>query len=127
MIVVDTSFVIKLLKQEIPVEILGEERLMAPQLFDYEFSNVIWKMVKLSHFPASEAQNFFNAVEKLNIEKSPVDLLRLFHYACATGLTAYDASYLILAKNNHCALASFDKELIKIAQKECVPVVAPHA
>jgi predicted nucleic acid-binding protein len=52
------------------------------------------------------------AVKTLGIERYKSDPLELFLYATEAELTAYDASYLLLAKRCQCPIASFDKLII---------------
>jgi predicted nucleic acid-binding protein len=111
------------LKREISADVLPrEESLTAPQLFDYEFANALWKTSKFSNLSQVEAKNFFEAVEKLDIEKVAVDSFELFRFARETGLTAYDASYLLLAEKNGGSLATFDKDLAAAARRRSVPI-----
>jgi predicted nucleic acid-binding protein len=124
MIVLDTSFVIKLIKQEVTINIFkNDEKLITTDLLDYEFANVMWKTAQYENLSIADAKNFFEAVKTLGIERHKSDPLELFLYATKTGLTAYDASYLLLAKRYQCPVASFDKPLINMANKEGIIVV----
>jgi predicted nucleic acid-binding protein len=124
MIVLDVSFVIKLLNQEVSINIFkSEDNFIAPELFDYELANVLWKAARYKGLSVSEIKDLFASVNSLGIEKQKSDPMELFLYATETGLTAYDASYLLLAKKYGRPIATFDKQLIDVAKKEGVEVI----
>jgi predicted nucleic acid-binding protein len=128
MIVSDVSFVIKLLNQEVSINIFEpEDKFIAPELFDYELANVLWKAARHKGLSVSEVKSLFASVNSLGIEKQKSDPMKLFLCATETGLTAYDASYLLLAKKYGCPIATFDRQLIDIAKKEGVEVVEVKA
>jgi predicted nucleic acid-binding protein len=124
MIVLDVSFAVKLLNQDISINIFKPtDKFIAPDLFDYELVNVLWKTAKHKGLSSSEARNFFASLDSLDIERRKTDLMKLFLYATEMGLTAYDASYLLLAKKCRCPIATFDKQLIDVAGKENIEVM----
>jgi predicted nucleic acid-binding protein len=44
MIILDTSFIIKLIKQEITISIFKNDgKIITADLFDYEFANIMWE------------------------------------------------------------------------------------
>lgn len=124
MVVLDTSFIVKFVRKEVSINIFNDdEKFITTYLFDYEFTNVMWKLAKHQGLSASDIKNFFASVDVIGIEKHQSDLLKLFLYATETGLTAYGASYLLLAKKYKCPIATFDKQLIDVAKKESIDVV----
>lgn len=124
MIVLDVSFVMKLLKKEISFDIFSEDdKFIAPNLFDYEIANVLWKVAKLKGLLFADVKHLIKAVNQLGIEKEQPDLWKLFDCAKETGLTAYDASYLVLARKYECPLATCDKQLAQIAKQEEIEVI----
>ena len=124
MIVLDASFVMKLLTREISIDIFDpEEKFIAPELFDYEITNIFWKLAKVRDLSISAVRNFLATVRSLGIERQKPDMMKIFMFASETGLTAYDASYLSLAKEFDCPIATFDKEIIKIANQLGIEVV----
>jgi predicted nucleic acid-binding protein len=126
MTVLDTSFIVKLLKQEVSVEIFDKsEKFLAPDLLDYELANVIWKTVRFCNVSAEEGKLLLDAAERLNIEKHKINPYQMFFYAYEKELTAYDAAYLLLAKRYCCPLATFDRDLIRAAESERVRVILP--
>ncbi len=72
--------------------------------------------------PTRGSISVFTLVENLEIERYKIDAMQLFSYATETGLTAYDASYLLLAKKYNCEIATFDKQLLAVAEKEGMKV-----
>ena len=124
MIVLDVSFVMKLLKKEISFDIFSEDdKFIAPNLFDYEIANVLWKVAKFKRLLLSDVKHLIKAVNQLGIEKEQPDLWKLFDCEKETGLTAYDASYLVLARKYECPLATCDKQLAQIAKQEEIEVI----
>lgn len=124
MIVVDTSFVFKLLNEEISIDLFDStERFIAPDLFDYEIASVLWKYSKIEGLDVSVVKKNLLQVKALEIELQHPDVLEVFLLAKKTGLTAYDASYLLLAQKYDCILATCDKELKKIAKNLGVDVL----
>ena len=91
MIVLDVSFVMKLLKKEISFNIFSEDdKFIAPYLFNYEIANVLWKLAKFQGLIPTDVRNLIKAVNSLGIEKEQLDIWKLFDCAKETGLTAYD-------------------------------------
>ena len=124
MIVLDASFVMKLLTREVSIDIFDpEEKFIAPELFDYEITNVFWKLAKVRGMAISSVRNFLATVRSLGIERQKPDMMKIFLLANETGLTAYDAAYLLLAKEFDCPIATFDKELIKVADQQGIEVI----
>lgn len=124
MVVLDTSFVVKFVRQELSISFFDDDiKFITTDLFDYEFTNVMWKTAKYQGLSTSEIRSFFASVDSLGIERQRTEPMKLFLYATETGLTAYDASYLLLSKKHKCPIATFDKQLIDIACKEGIEVV----
>jgi len=125
MVVLDTSFIIKFVRKEVSIDIFNDdEKFITTHLLDYEFANVMWKMAKHQGLSTIDVKNFFASVDAIGIEKHQSNPMKLFLYATETGLTAYDASYLLLAKKYKCPIATFDKQLIDVSNKEGIEVIA---
>ncbi|MDP2322008.1 MAG: type II toxin-antitoxin system VapC family toxin [Acidobacteriota bacterium] len=92
------------------------ESLMAPTLFDYEMANIGWK--KLRRHPDKHASLVaaMSRVPSLQITKVAVPLDELFALAVESGLTAYDASYLWLARSQDLELVTLDNQLARVNQ-----------
>lgn len=124
MIVVDTSFVFKLLNEEISIDLFDPaEKFIAPDLFDYEIANVLWKYSKFGDLDISVVKKNLLQVKMLEIELQHPDVLEVFLLAKKTELTAYDASYLLLAQKYGCTLATYDRELKTVAKNLGIDVL----
>jgi predicted nucleic acid-binding protein len=93
MIALDTSFVVKFVRQELSINFFDDEkRFITTDLFDYEFANVMWKTAKNQILSTSDVRNCFASVDAIGIERYRSDTMNPFLYATETGLTTYDAS-----------------------------------
>lgn len=92
------------------------EPLVAPTLIDYELANIGWK--KLRRHPDKHATLMMamSRVPSLQITKVAVPFDELFALASETGLTAYDASYLWLARSRDLELVTLDEQLARVNQ-----------
>ncbi len=115
--VVDASAIAALLFQEPNGEAMAHRlegfRLVAPTLFSYELANVCW--LKCRRFPADRDMllGAFARRGGLNIDELSVDHDGVIRLAAETGLTAYDASYLWLARRLGAELVTLDAALLK--------------
>lgn len=117
--VVDASAIAALLFQEPNGEAIVRQlegfRLVAPSLFGYELANVCW--LKCRRFPANQALLLagFARLRRLEIGELPVDHDEVVRLAAEAGFTAYDASYLWLARRLGAELVTLDAALLKAA------------
>jgi predicted nucleic acid-binding protein len=115
--VVDASALAALLfgepEAEVVAERLGEARLVAPALIGFELANVC--LIKSRRHPEKRAMltAAFKLRGKLTLEEIAVDQDETLELATATGLTAYDASYLWLARQLGAELVTLDSQLAK--------------
>lgn len=95
------------------VDRLGEARLAAPQLLDFELANVC--LVKCRRHPEQKAALLqgFGLRGRLAVEALAVDQEGVLDLAFDTGLTAYDASYLWLARQLDAELVTLDRRLAR--------------
>ena len=91
-------------------------RLVAPSLFGFELANVC--MTKCRRFPAQRETTLamYALRDQLNIEELAVDHDGVITLASETGLTAYDASYLWLARRLGAELVTLDAALQKASR-----------
>ncbi len=94
---------------------LNQARLLAPNLIDYELANVCWKRCRRAPETAGETQQRFGQRKHLPINLVAVDSSQVAALAIATGLTAYDASYLWLARHLAAPLVTLDRRLAAAA------------
>lgn len=95
-----------------------DAQLVAPDLLSYEMANLCWK--KLRRHP-EQRNNLLASYARWH--QMPVTLLQIKHgealeLAEQLGLTAYDASYLWLAKYLQAELITLDKQLHRSAKAE---------
>jgi predicted nucleic acid-binding protein len=115
--VVDASAVAALLFGEPEAEAvamrLGNARLVAPALLGFELANVC--LVKSRRYPERRPalRAAFELRDRLAVEEVAVDHQGALDLAVATGLSAYDASYLWLARRLDAELVTLDKQLAK--------------
>ncbi len=117
--VVDASALAALLfgepEAEIVVEQLAGARLVAPSLISFELAKVC--LIKSRRHPElrSALNTAFRLRSQLAVEEKAVDHDGVLELAAATGLTAYDASYLWLARHLEADLITLDKQLSRAA------------
>ena len=116
--VVDASAVAALLfgepEDEAVAGRLGDAHLVAPALLGFELANVC--LVKSRRDPELRPRltAAFRLRDRLAVEEVAVDHGGTLELAAATGLTAYDASYLWLARQLGAELVTLDKQLAKV-------------
>ncbi len=92
---------------------LADARLVAPGLLPFELANVC--LIKSRRHPEQRAALMaaFQLYDQFSVEEVAVDHHETLALAGATGLTAYDASYLWLARQLGASLVTLDKHLAK--------------
>lgn len=113
--VVDASALAALLFGEPEADIvadgLSDARLVAPSLIGFELANVCFKKCRRHAAQAEALLTAFRLYEKLGVEEVSVDQSAVVELALQTDLTAYDASYLWLARRLEAELITLDKAL----------------
>ncbi len=91
---------------------------VVPSLWIYEASNVIATYVKRNQIEESIGlKRLMMPFEACNIVEFKPDLVELTQIAIRYNLSSYDATYLNLASQLNCALATLDKKLAKAVIK----------
>lgn len=90
-------------------------RLAAPSLLDYELANVCLVKIRRAPGRGEMLRAAFGMASRLRIETVAVDRLGVLELAEATGLTAYDASYLWVARSLGAELVTLDRKLAAAA------------
>ena len=113
--VVDASAIAALVFNEpeadaIAAQIEGAD-LEAPALLGFELANVCLIKGRRHAEQRDALVAAFRLRHRLNVRTTPVDLDGVLDIAAATGLTAYDASYLWLARHLDAELVTLDKQL----------------
>lgn len=114
--VVDASALAALLFAEPEAETIAERlegaRLVAPSLLDFELANVCLTRIRRQPSQREALRTAFRLADRLRVETVAVDHTASLDLAEATGLTAYDASYLWLARALGAELVTLDRKLI---------------
>ena len=115
--VVDASALAALLfgepEAEAVAERLGDARLVAPALLGFELANIC--LIKSRRHPDQRPAltAAFRLRDRLAVDEVAVDHDGALELAATTGLTAYDASYLWLARQLGADLVTLDRQLAK--------------
>lgn len=121
MVVVDASAVAAILFGEPEGPTLAahlqDETLLAPRLLDFELMHVAVK--KAARQPETRAQIMLTlqAISSLPISRIAVPAAGVFTLARETGLTAYDACYLWLARSRDAELVTLDRILARASNQ----------
>jgi predicted nucleic acid-binding protein len=100
---------------EAVAERLTDARLAAPTLLDYELANVCLTKIRRQPSQREALRAALGLAHRLNIEAVAVDYAATLDLAEATGLTAYDAAYLWLARSLDGELVTLDRKLAAAA------------
>lgn len=97
-----------------------------PALFVPEAANVISRALKAKVISKTDGAACFELIDDMAATVVPPEdtsaVMHLTHRAFEDNLSAYDASYLLLAENLNCSLATLDQDLRKAAIKRGVSV-----
>ena len=120
-VVADASALAAVMFQEpglddVKLRLLGAE-VFAPRLLQFEMANVAWKRIQRQPGQALATLTLLQAAlgEGSGIQWMDVNMTDVVLIAKATGLTAYDASYLWLAGSLGADLVTLDKQLAATA------------
>jgi predicted nucleic acid-binding protein len=94
---------------------LGAARLMAPALLDFELASICLKKARLYPERRAAFRLALALRSRLPIDILPIELGEAVPLAEATGLSAYDASYLWLAGRLGAGLVTLDRRLAAAA------------
>ncbi len=89
--------------------------LLAPSLLPYEIANIGLKKLRRGQMDAAAVTSAVAMYEDADVRLMPVDTDAVFALAAATGLSAYDASYLWLARELNADLLTLDNALAAAA------------
>ena len=98
-------------------------QVIVPYLWTYEAANVVAQYVGLGELDYSAGANTLIALHdiiSIFVEKETP--LALFELANSYGVTAYDASYLMLARREGLPIATLDKKMRKVAARMGITV-----
>lgn len=95
----------------------GQLFLTAPSILSYEVLNGLKMAVKRRRLNRERGNVLVQDFSALQIIEESIEVLQVYRTAMDNNLTAYDASYLWLAKNKGVALYSLDKKLVSLSKK----------
>ena len=95
---------------------LGRAKLAAPGLLRYELANVAKKKLKRHGWPMAALQQCLSEFAAWRIHWFEVAPVKCFEAAEWSGLTAYDATYLWLARELGAELVTLDEALEKVSK-----------
>ena len=92
--------------------------LLAPDLLTVEFANITWKYVRRGEVALAEARDALVALLGLPITLYATGSVMPagFDIACETGRTAYDSTYLALARAESVRLVTADRRFYNAMQ-----------
>lgn len=90
---------------------LRDGRLFAPPLLWIEVANVCLKKMRRHPELRTSLRAAFRLLDGLTIERADVNHGEVLDLANDTGLTVYDAGYLLLARKLDAALVTLDQQL----------------
>lgn len=93
---------------------LEDETLIAPTLLDYELTNLAITKVRRGVVSPSEATLLLVSALRLPIKRVAVPGEEVLVLAMQTGLSAYDAAYLWLARTTDSELVTLDCQLADV-------------
>jgi len=96
---------------EAVIDAIDGHRLHAPTLIAFELMNVAWKRAKKQPQATALFLEALEMLEGLSLQFRGIDQGGVIELGLATGLTAYDATYLWLAQALRMPLVTLDKKL----------------
>ena len=105
---------------------LAQDAARVPLIWWFEIRNVVMLGERSGRATKEQTAAFLELLSRLPIHLADIpDEERLVDLSRKHRLTFYDASYLELAQREAIGLATLDKELVKAARLEGVPLVVP--
>ena len=102
------------------LDAIDGHRLHAPELLAFELMNVAWKRARRQTAATALFLESLEMMAELGVQYRGVDRRAVVELGLATGLTAYDASYLWLARSLGVPLVTLDRKLGKVFDAQAV-------
>ncbi|MBR3672588.1 MAG: type II toxin-antitoxin system VapC family toxin [Spirochaetia bacterium] len=105
--------------------VAGAEKVIAPTLFDFEVTNVLWKYARNGAVDEENARKTLAYILQIVDEYTDTSELAIeaLHEGIRLGHRIYDMFYLVLARHNGAALLTTDKKLKALAKSLGVSVL----
>lgn len=106
------------------LQFVAENHAVVPALWNYEIANGVLVGLRRQRLSIDEAVAFASdlAVMDIRVDSSQFEQMGVLAEAIDSGLSAYDASYLMLARTTGLPLATRDKALIRAARESGVDI-----
>ncbi len=103
----------------------GGDRAVVPAIWPLEVANVLLVAERRGRLGEAQASRFLDLLQQLPIEVDdhPVELAGVLAAGRRHELSAYDASYLVLAERTGAALATLDRRLSRAANRAGLPLL----
>jgi predicted nucleic acid-binding protein len=95
---------------------LSGAELVAPHLLDFELANICLTKIRRAPELRESMITGYRLHQTMGIQRMEVDHAQVLALAEHTALTAYDASYLWLARELGCELVTLDRQLARAAE-----------
>jgi predicted nucleic acid-binding protein len=99
------------------IELIDGHRLHAPTLVLFELMNVAWKRAKKHPAATHLFVQALDVLQDVAVRFRGIDQEEVVKLGLATGLTAYDATYLWMARTLRMPLVTLDRKLAAHAKK----------
>ena len=107
------------------IEARGERAIHAPEFLVVEVANALWKAVRFAGLDVRAASRSIDALPHLGLQLHPNAPLAAaaLELACRKTISAYDASYVVLARSLRLPLVTADLKLVRsMAAADVVPL-----
>jgi predicted nucleic acid-binding protein len=104
---------------DVVLDRLGNEAATVPTIWPLEVANVLLVAERRSRLTEAQASRFLELLAQLPIEvdDTPTELISVVAAGRRHELSAYDASYLVLAERLGTSLATLDQQLARAANR----------
>jgi predicted nucleic acid-binding protein len=102
---------------DLVIDAIDGHRLHAPTLIEFELMNVAWKRAKKQPAATTLFLHALDLLADLRLRFRGIDHDQVVKLGLSTGLTAYDATYLWLARALHMPLVTLDRKLAAHAKR----------
>jgi predicted nucleic acid-binding protein len=127
-IVVDTSAIIAVIAGEAEkaklIELTKDATIVAPPSIDWEIGNAFSAMLKRSRITLEQALEVIDIYQDISLEILPISLKDAVQLAGKFNIYAYDACIIQCAIQYDLPLISLDRNLVDIAKREGIKVIA---
>jgi predicted nucleic acid-binding protein len=110
---------------EAALDRLLDEQALVPAIWPLEVANVLLVAERRGRLSEAQATRFAQLVGQLpiDVDDAATDVPSIIAAGRQHGLSAYDASYLVLAERHGIPLATLDRDLARAARKAGVPLL----